>query len=121
MKTAIKTLVLIFGILILNLLGGVPFLLALLIGVLINRPRLAYPIGLLSILVLTLYSGAYPETFRFGESDLKIHDNLRIHGINPLIVNTVENLIFVILGVRIGSAFRLGLDQTKQHRTRCHT
>ena len=121
MKKILKAFALIFGMLLLTLLGAIPFLLALMIGALISRPAIAYPVGVISILVLSLYSASFPETFRFGDTDLKIHDNLYIHGVSPLMANTVENLIFAFIGVRIGNAFRQGLRQSNQKRTRCST
>jgi hypothetical protein len=53
----------------------------------------------------------YPETFRFGITDLKIHDSLYIRGISSLVANCGKNLFFAYVGVLTGFAARDGYRQ----------
>ncbi len=76
------------------LIGSIPFSVALIIGTIFRRIWIGYPIGFTATTAITVYSSVYPETFRFGSTDLRIHDGLTIAGNSPLIANCAKNLFF---------------------------
>lgn len=74
---------------------------------------MAFALGLAATIALTLYSSAFPETFRSANTDLKIHDRNVIFGVTSLIVNLGWNLFFTHLGVATGLALRQGFQMKK--------
>lgn len=96
------------GLLIALVLGGLPFLLSIVLGLAIRIAWIAYAIALVLGAALTLYSAAFPETFRFGTTDLRVHDGLYIIGIPSLYANLGMNLFFSYLGTLTGLSIRFG-------------
>ncbi len=107
----LRTLASVVGLLIALMLGGLPFLLSIVLGLAIRIAWIAYAIALVLVAALTLYSAAFPETFRFGNTDLRLHDGLYIIGIPSLYANLVKNLFFSYLGTLTGWSIRLGYTQ----------
>lgn len=113
MKKAFLHLLRAFTLLVAIFIGSIPFLLSLISGIMIRRVWVAYLIGFGITVAITVYSSVYPETFRFGRTDLRIHDGVSILGSSSLLASCGKNLFFAYIGVLTGFAAREGYNQTK--------
>ncbi|MCE9518007.1 MAG: hypothetical protein K8R87_00320 [Verrucomicrobia bacterium] len=111
MKEIIRNILRGIGLIAAILIGSIPFLASFLCGIVIRRHWIAYVVGFVISTVITIYSAAHPETFRFGSTDLRIHDGLFIAGVPSTLANVAKNLFFAYVGVSTGLAFRQGFRQ----------
>ena len=98
------------------LLGSLPFLISFIIGIALGNRWGAYTAALLLTVGITLLSFWHPETFRFGSTDLKIHDGLWVIGFPPLVANLAKNVAFSYFGVLVGRAAREGYKDARSNK-----
>ena len=116
MKKAFYALPGVLLLLFLLLVGKIPFLVSVLIRLAVRRQWIAGFLALGLTVAMTLYSSAYPETFRFGSTDLRVHDGVRIMGESSLPGSVILNLFFAWLGLSIGTAARRGYREGLSNR-----
>lgn len=90
------------------LIGSLPFIGAFIIGLIFRRMWIAVVIGLAVSAVMTFYSAANPEAFRFGRVAFNIHNNLHLTEYPIFATNLVKNLFFAYAGALSGFSFREG-------------
>jgi hypothetical protein len=95
------------------LLGSLPFLISFIIGIAFWQRWVACASAMLLTIGITLLSFWHPETFRFGSTDLKIHDSLFVIGIPQLLANLPKNVAFAYFGVLVGRAAREGYQDAR--------
>jgi predicted histidine transporter YuiF (NhaC family) len=96
--------------------GTIPFLVSVLIRIVIRRQWIACLLAFGLTAAVTLYSSAYPETFRFGTTNLRIHDSVRIMGKDSLPASITVNLVYAWLGLLIGTAARTGYREGQSNK-----
>lgn len=116
MKNSFQTVIRVIALLVAVLLGSIPFLISFIIGIAIWHRFGAYVVGVLLTIGITLLSFWHPETFRFGSTDLKIHDSLFVIGFHPLVANLAKNMVFAYFGVRVGRAAREGYQEARSNK-----
>jgi hypothetical protein len=99
------------------LLGSLPFLISFIIGIAFGHRWVAYGATILLTIGISLLSFWHPETFRFGSTDLKIHDSLFVIDFPPLVANLAKNVAFSYFGVIVGKAARLGYKDAKSNKS----
>jgi hypothetical protein len=115
MKNTAYNLLRVIALLGAVLLGSLPFLISFIIGIALGNRWGAYIAALLTV-GITLLSFWYPETFRFGSTDLRIHDGLWVIGFPPLVANLVKNVAFSYFGVLVGRAAREGYIDARSNK-----
>jgi predicted histidine transporter YuiF (NhaC family) len=101
--------------LFLLLVGTIPFSVSVLIRVAVRRQWVACLLAFGLTVAISIYSSAYPETFRFGDINLRIHDGVRIMGEASLLASITVNLVFAWLGLLIGTAVRKGYREGRSN------
>jgi len=108
MKEISRNILRVIGLIAAIFIGSIPFLASFVCGIAIRRHWFSYVVGFVITAGITIYSAEHPETFRFGSTDLRIHDGVFIAGVPSLIANIAKNLIIAYIGVLTGIAARQG-------------
>lgn len=116
MKNAAYNVLRVIALLGAVMLGSLPFLISFIVGIALGHRWLAYTAALVLTFGITLLSFWHPETFRFGSTDLKIHNSLFVAGFHPLVANMAKNLAFAAFGVRVGRVAREGYQDTRSNK-----
>jgi hypothetical protein len=103
----------VFGWLVAVLIGSIPFLAAVLFGLLVRSKWIAVSSSMAFFAAITLLSSSHPEFFRFGPVHLDRHLRWFINGIPDVATSTAMNLIFSGIGAMTGIAFREGYRATR--------
>lgn len=106
----------ILGLLVAVFIGTIPFLGGVLFGAAVRPRRIAIALALVFAIAVTLCSSVYPQAFRIGPIDFKLHDGLYLYGIPALVSNTAKNLILSYIGSLTGLAFREGYHTERANK-----
>jgi len=111
MKKISRNTLRVIGLIAAIFIGSIPLLASFICGIVIRRLWIACVAGFVITTGITIYSAAHPDTFRFGGTDLRIHDGIYIVGVPPLLANVVKNLIVAYVGVLMGVTARQAYRQ----------
>ena len=119
-KTLILNLLGIFCLLVAVLIGSLPFVISFLCGMLVLSRNLSHSIAFCSIFAITAVSSAYPDAFRFGTLQLRLHDSVTIFGSASFLPSLIWNLFAASVGVKAGNALRTGFRDAVLSPTETH-
>lgn len=90
------------------LIGSLPFVVSFLCGMLVLSRNLSHSIAFCSVFAVTFLSSTYPDAFRFGILQFRLHDSVTIAGSVAFLPSLVWNLLVASVGVKAGHAMRAG-------------